>query len=111
MILSLFTIPRVPQNNYNGISRRIRILVKLSFSKGFSFIDYDSSYHSAWKIKCGLQQKILVFGSDAMVFIGTDSTMKRSIVTVISLKESNGWGGCYFRLVCTGKKLHSCDWE
>ena len=58
-----------------------------------------------------MKNKRISFGFHAMVFIGTDKTMKRSSAPAIALNPSNNHGGHYFMNLYTGKKLHSYHWQ
>ena len=54
--------------------------------------------------------KRIVFGSYALVYIDTDNTMNARSVPAIALEESNDDGGYYFMNLYTGKRLHSYQW-
>ena len=54
-----------------------------------------------------LNQKIIIFGAYAMVYIGTKKTMKRRIVPDIALNELNEWVGHNFMSFYSVKRLHS----
>lgn len=49
----------------------------------------------------------IVFGSYAMVHLGTNNTMKPRSVPGIALGPSNEWGGQFFMSLFSGKRLHS----
>ena len=46
-----------------------------------------------WRQKIDLSQNIIELGSYALVYVGKTNTMKRGIITEISLKEPNDSGG------------------
>ena len=54
--------------------------------------------------------KRISFGSHAMVYTGTDDTMKRRAVPAIALNEPNDHEYHYFMNLYTGKRLHSYNW-
>jgi len=63
------------------------------------------------KPKLDMNIKKIVYGTYAMVFIGTKNNMARRSVPAIALYASNLHGGHYFMSLYTGKRLHSYEWE
>jgi hypothetical protein len=61
--------------------------------------------------KPDFNHKTIVFGSYAMVFVGTQNNMKARSVPAIALGPSNEWGGHYFMSLFSGKRLHSYNWH
>ena len=51
--------------------------------------------------------KRIFFGYYSMVYIGTANKLKRIIIHIIDLRESNKDGGHFFMLLYTGKDIHS----
>jgi hypothetical protein len=58
-----------------------------------------------------MKYKRISFGSYAIVYTGTDNTMKQRGVPCIALCESNEHGGHYFMSLYSGKKLHGYEWH
>jgi hypothetical protein len=58
-----------------------------------------------------MSKKHIVFGSYAMVFVGSDNTMSSRGIPALALNQSNEHGGHYFMSLYTGKRLHSYDWK
>ena len=56
-------------------------------------------------------QKRIVFGSYAIVYIGMKNTMKFRNLPEISLSKSNKHGGNFIMNLCIGKMLYSYEWE
>ena len=63
------------------------------------------------KPKMDLQRKVIVFGSYALVYIGTTNTSKPRAVPAIALRRSNNTGGHYFMSLHTGRRIHGYEWE
>ena len=63
------------------------------------------------KPKPDMNTKRIVYGSHAMAFIGTKNNMARRSVPAIALSPSNLHRGHYFMSLCTGKRLHSYEWD
>ena len=61
--------------------------------------------------KPNFNHKKITFGSYAMVYTSTTSTMKRRSVPAIALKESNDHGGFFFMSLHTGRELHAYEWD
>ena len=57
-----------------------------------------------------MKYKRISFGSYAILYTGTDNTMKQRGVPAIALNESNEQGGHYFMSLYSGKKLHGYEW-
>jgi hypothetical protein len=58
-----------------------------------------------------MNTKRIVYGSYAMVYIGTKNNMTRRSVPAIAMSPSNKHGGHHFMSLYTGKKLHSYEWK
>ena len=54
--------------------------------------------------------KRVMFGSHAMVYVGTDNSMDTRAVPSIAMEQSNIFGGYRFLSLETGKVLHSNKW-
>ena len=61
--------------------------------------------------KPNMKHKHIVFGSHAMVFIGTKNKMDARSVPAIALNASNNHGGHYFMSLYSGKRIHSYEWK
>ena len=61
--------------------------------------------------KPNMKHKHIVFGSHAMVFIGTTNKMDSRSVPAIALNASNNHGGHYFMSLYSGKRIHSYEWK
>ena len=58
-----------------------------------------------------LSVKSITFGSYAMVFYGSDNTLRQRSVPGIALSPSNERGGHYFMNLLTGWRLHAFIWK
>ena len=63
------------------------------------------------KPKPDMNTKRIVYGSSAMVFIGTKNNMARRSVPAIALSPSNMHGGHYFMPLYVGRQLYSYQWN
>ena len=61
--------------------------------------------------KPNMKYRRIVFGSHAMVFIGTTNTLHTRSVPAVAINPSNYHGGHYFMSLYSGKRLHSYNWE
>jgi hypothetical protein len=61
--------------------------------------------------KPNLRYKRIVYGSYALVYIGTKNDQSARSVLAIALNPSNEHGGHYFMLLYSGKRLHSYEWK
>jgi hypothetical protein len=61
--------------------------------------------------KPNLKYKRIVYGSYALVYVGTKSDQSARSVPAIALNPSNEHGGHYFMSLYSGKRLHSYEWK
>jgi hypothetical protein len=61
--------------------------------------------------KPNLKYKRIIYGSYALVYVGTKSDQSARSVPAIALNPSNEHGGHYFMLLYSGKRLHSYEWK
>ena len=57
-----------------------------------------------------MKHKSIVFGSHAMVFLGSNNRLDARSVPAIALNPSNTHGGYYFMSLYSGKRIHSYHW-
>ena len=58
-----------------------------------------------------MKKRRITFGLYALVFIGTNNSMKRKSIPAIALNKYNDHGKYYFMNLYTGKQLHSYIWQ
>jgi len=102
----------IPYKYYTKLMLRCLIAVVIRWINAFPSKGSISSTMSPAMIVEGknnpdMNNKRISFGSHAMVFVGSDNSMKRRSVPAIALDPSNNHGGHYFMNLYTGKKLHS----
>ena len=61
--------------------------------------------------KPNMKYKRIVFGSQAMVYTGTNNRLDARSVPAIALNSSNLHGGHYFMSLYSGKRIHSYEWK
>jgi hypothetical protein len=61
--------------------------------------------------KPNLQYKRIVYGSYALMYIGTKNDQSTRSIPGIALNPSNEHGGHYFMSLYDGKRLHSYEWK
>lgn len=62
-------------------------------------------------LKPNMKYRHIVFGSHAMVFIGTNNKMDTRSVPAIALNPSNQHDDHYFMSLYSGKQIHSYNWQ
>ena len=61
--------------------------------------------------KPNMKYKRIVFGSNALVYTGTNNNMDARSMPAIALNSSNEHGGHYFMSLYSGKRIHSYEWK
>jgi hypothetical protein len=61
--------------------------------------------------KTNMRYKRIVYGSYALVYIGTNNDQRARSVQAVALNPSNEHGGHYFMSLYSRKRLHSYEWK